>query len=116
MDRPNLDELLEALGEFLEEEILPGLTDPRLRFRTLVALNALGIARRELLLGGALAEEDRRELGALLGLEAPLEELLRALGAKIREGRAPPGTLSFLKAHVARKLQVASPKYLERYP
>lgn len=116
MDRPNPDELLEAVGEFLEREILPGLADPRLRFRALVALNALGIARRELLWGEGLAEEDRRELGTLLGLEAPLEELLRTLAAKIREGKAPPGTLFFLKAHVARKLKVASPKYLERYP
>lgn len=38
------------------------------------------------------------------------------MAAKIREGQAPPGTFAFLKAHVARKLKVASPKYLERYP
>uniref|UniRef100_A0A7C2FUT3 DUF6285 domain-containing protein n=1 Tax=Thermus islandicus TaxID=540988 RepID=A0A7C2FUT3_9DEIN len=116
MDRPSLEELLEAVGEFLEKELLPGLADPRLRFQTLVALNALGIARRELGLGEALEAEDRKELGALLGREAPLEELLGALAARIREGQAPPGTLAFLKAHVARKLRVASPKHLERYP
>ena len=116
MDRPTLDELLEAVGEFLERELLPHVADPRLRFQTLVALSALGIARRELALGEALAEEDRRELGTLLGREAPLGELLRTLAAKIREGQAPPGTFAFLKAHVARKLKVASPKYLERYP
>lgn len=116
MDRPSLDELLEAVGEFLERELLPGLADPRLRFQTLVALNALGIARRELALGEALEAEEGKELAALLGQEAPLEELLRTLAARIRDGQAPPGTLAFLKAHVARKLRVASPKYLERYP
>ncbi|MEZ0347272.1 MAG: DUF6285 domain-containing protein [Thermus sp.] len=116
MDRPTLDELLEAVGEFLERELLPGLSDPRLRFQTLVALNALGIARRELALGEALAEEDRKALAALLGMEAPLEDLLRTLAERIRKGEAPPGIQAFLKAHVARKLRVASPKYLERYP
>ncbi|SDF37199.1 hypothetical protein SAMN04488243_14612 [Thermus arciformis] len=115
MDRPTLDELLEAVGEFLEKELLPSVADPRLRFQTLVALNALGIARRELSLGEALAEEDRRELGALLGLEGAPEELLGVLARRIREGQAPPGTFAFLKAHVVRKLKVASPKYLGRY-
>ncbi|RTI21442.1 DUF6285 domain-containing protein, partial [Thermus scotoductus] len=53
-DRPTAAELLQAVGEFLERELLPALEDPRLRFQTLVALNALGIARRELALGEAL--------------------------------------------------------------
>ncbi|GLV48998.1 hypothetical protein TJA_21010 [Thermus sp. LT1-2-5] len=116
MDRPTLDELLEAVSEFVEREILPTLQDPRLRFQTLVALNALGIARRELTLGEALKGEDRQALVSLLGVEAPLEELLRLLAERIRRGEAPPGTEAFLKAHVARKLTVANPKYLERYP
>ena len=34
--------------EFVERELLPTLEDHRLNFRTLVALNALGIADREL--------------------------------------------------------------------
>ncbi|NHK39805.1 DUF6285 domain-containing protein [Thermus thermophilus] len=64
----------------------------------------------------ALVQLEVELLAALLGQEAPLEELLRTLAARIRDGQAPPGTLAFLKAHVARKLRVASPKYLERYP
>ncbi len=47
-ERPTADELAEAIEEFLADEILPTLDDPRLRFRMLVALNALGIVRREL--------------------------------------------------------------------
>ena len=47
-ERPTPDELAEAIEEFLANEILPTLDDHRLRFRMLVALNALGIVRREL--------------------------------------------------------------------
>jgi hypothetical protein len=47
-DRPNASELIEAVFEFLAGEVLPAADDQRLRFRTLVAMNALGIARREL--------------------------------------------------------------------
>lgn len=116
VDRPTLDEILEAVGEFLEREVLPGIQDPRLRFQTLVALNALAIARREVALGPALREEDHRELRELLGMAGDREDLLRALAQRIRDGEAPSGTQAFLKAHVRRKLLLASPRYLERYP
>ena len=46
-ERPTAQELAEAVLEFLGDEILPTLTDHRLRFRTLVAMNALGIVYRE---------------------------------------------------------------------
>jgi hypothetical protein len=42
-ERPTAQELAEAILEFLGGEILPTLTDHRLRFRMLVAMNALGI-------------------------------------------------------------------------
>ncbi len=35
-----------AVREFLEDDILPVLTDRRLRFRTLVVMNALAIVER----------------------------------------------------------------------
>ena len=81
MTRPTPDELAEAIEEFLSGEILPALDDHRLRFRMLVALNALGILRREL---GALPEKDDTEL--------------RELAAQIRAGDVPSGTLARVKA------------------
>jgi hypothetical protein len=97
-ERPTPDELAEAIEEFLSGEILPALDDHRLRFRMLVTLNALGILRREL---AALPEEDAA--GA------------RTLAAQIRAGDVPPGTLARVKAEVVAKLQVNSPRYLDRY-
>ncbi len=98
-DRPTAAELLEATREFLEREILPTLEDQRLRFRTLVAINALGIAQREL------------ESGEEMLTEVELAELAHG----IRAGDVPNDALDRLREHVAAKLKVASPKYLDRY-
>lgn len=98
-DRPDAEELLEAVWEFLSGEILPTLDDQRLKFRTLVAMNALGIARREL-------EAEEGGLG---------EEELRALAARIRAGDVPDDAHAMLKEHVAAKLRVSNPQYLEPY-
>jgi uncharacterized protein DUF6285 len=97
-DRPTAQELTEAILEFLGGEILPTLTDPRLRFRTLVAMNALSIVYREL---AALPVEDDAEQ--------------RQLALAIRDGDVPPGTLRRVKADVEKRLRVASPRYLDSY-
>jgi hypothetical protein len=99
-DRPSAAELVEATREYLEVEILPALDDPRLRFRTLVAINALGIAQREL-------ESTEEEV---LSSEEAAE-----LARRIRAGEIPEGALELLERQVAQKLRVASPRYLERY-
>jgi hypothetical protein len=98
-ERPTAQELAEAIQEFLAAEILPTLDDHRLRFRTLVAMNALGIVHREL---AKLPPEDDAEL--------------RLLAARIRDGDVPPGTLARVRADVEARLLVTSPQYLERYP
>jgi hypothetical protein len=97
-ERPTAQELAEAILEFLGGEILPTLTDHRLRFRMLVAMNALGIVYREL---DALPVEDDT---------AP-----RELAARIRAGDVPPGTLAHVKADVEARLRIASPQFLEQY-
>jgi hypothetical protein len=98
-DRPTALELLEAVEEFLSSEVLPTLDDQRLKFRTLVAMNAIGIARREL-------DADEPGLG---------EDELRELARKIRAGDVPADAHAILKEHVAAKLRVSNPHYLERY-
>ena len=95
-DRPTASELVEAVHEFLGDEVLPAASDHRLRFRTLVAMNALAIAKRE--------------------LEAPpSDDDAAALAARIRAGDVPDDVLPVLKRHVEAKLRVSNPAYLERY-
>ena len=125
-DRPHAAELAEAVREFIETEVLPGIDDPRLRFRTLVAANGLGILEREIALGAPLVRREVGSLARLLGHATPpsddIEELRRRAGdlnrelaLRIRAGDIPEGTLAHLLATVADKLRVASPRYLERY-
>ena len=97
-ERPTPDELAEAIEEFLSREILPTLDDHRARFRMLVALNALGIVRREL---AQLPPVDDAEQ--------------RGLAERIRAGDVPAGTLARVMADVAELLRIASAHYLDRY-
>jgi hypothetical protein len=99
-DRPTAVELIEAVTEFLSTEVLPAAADHRLKFRTLVALNALAIATRELQASNDLLLEsvDARELAR-----------------RIRAGDVPQDALAMLKEHVAAKLRISNPSYLERY-
>ena len=96
-DRPNASELIEAVFEFLAGEVLPTAEDQRLKFRTLVAMNALGIARRELESNTVLLDQGQ----------------LADLAARIRAGE--PADLAELKEHVAAKLRISNPAYLEKY-
>ena len=125
-DRPDAPELAQAVREFLEREILTTVEDPRLRFRALVAANALGILERELVLGPAHLRAEAESLARLLGRDGPipddaaeLRSHVRALNVElarvIRAGDAPAGTLDHALRTVADKLRVASPKFLERY-
>jgi uncharacterized protein DUF6285 len=99
-DRPTALELIEAVTEFLAQEVLPTATDHRQKFRTLVALNALGIAARELQASNnlLLSHEDATDLAT-----------------RIRAGDPPDGVLPLLKEHVAAKLRISNPAYLEKY-
>ena len=96
-DRPNASELIEAVFEFLADEVLPTADDQRLKFRTLVAMNALGIARREIESNTVLLDQGQ----------------LADLAARIRSGETVD--LAELKAHVAAKLRISNPAYLEKY-
>ena len=98
-DRPTPRELCEAVREFLGTEILPLLDDHRMKFRTIVALNALGIAEREL-----------AEIEAPASADADWE-----LARAIRAGNQPENAVAILKEQVAAKLRVTNPPYLAKY-
>ena len=96
-DRPTPQELAEAVREFLEAEILPVLGDHRLKFRTLVAINGLGIAERELAATSLPREQDWE------------------LARRIRAGDVPDDAVALLKEQVAAKLRVSNPRHLAKY-
>ncbi len=96
-DRPTPQELAEAVREFLQDEILPTIDDHRLKFRTLVAINGLGIAERELRATTAERAEDWE------------------LARRIRAGDVPDDAVALLKEQVAQKLRVSNPRALAKY-
>ncbi len=94
-DRPSAGELAAAVRTFLGDEVLPALDDPRRRFRTLVAMNALSIVERE----------------SPPPVEPTAEEW--ALARRLRAGDVRPGDAEALAEVVRAKLAVASPGALE---
>ena len=107
-DRPTAAELLEALHEWMERDLLPGV-DGRLQFHTRVAINMIDIVRRELELGPD-QEVQHQEVLASFGMNDDAE-----LAAEIRDGAfdAKLGDLlNRLRPVVEDKVRVANPRYL----
>ena len=132
-DRPTATELLAAVRLFLHAEVVPMLTDPRLKFHTLIAANVVAVVEREL-----TGEEERlraewRRLVALdpdttpasppaslAALKADIDARRRALCARIRAGEADAGpwraaVLAYARWTVEEKLRVSNPRYLARF-
>ncbi|HXJ35375.1 MAG TPA: DUF6285 domain-containing protein [Candidatus Eisenbacteria bacterium] len=127
-DRPTAIELLTAVREFLEQDVLPGL-EGRKRFHALVAANVLSIVTRELQEEETLLVAEWRRLrdllgvdetvspGRLDGLRAAVRALTERLVRRIRAGDADGGAFGdAVRAHVrmtiTEKLRVANPKLL----
>jgi hypothetical protein len=107
-DTPSAAELLDAVREFLETDVLSA-TVGRLQFHVRVAANVVGIVGRELTLGPAQAQAHADRLRSLgVADEAELAAAIRAgaLAAPLAE------VLSVVRATVADKLSVANPGYL----
>src|SRR5437868_14205997 len=78
-DRPTAVELIAAARVYLEQELIPTLTDARLRFQTLVAANVLAIAERDLATEEAHLAEEWRLLSKLLNVADTAPDQLSAL-------------------------------------
>jgi hypothetical protein len=120
MDRPTSLELVQAVRLFLEKELQPALTDPRLRFQALVAAHVLGIVERELPAADRLLIEEGQLLTTILGhavsaadVPAANEELCRRIRQGDYDEVAPMRTLlGQLRGQVVRKLEIANPRYV----
>jgi hypothetical protein len=112
---PPAADLLDAVREFLERDVLPTLTGDR-RFHLRVALNVLAIVRRELELGPAAAARERERLAALLGRDGTPAELNRELARRIREGAITgdhPDVAAHVRGAVRDALMINNPHWLE---
>lgn len=108
-DPPTAAELVEAVREFVEGELMAGL-DGRLHFLCRVAANALSMVERELLFGDEQAVAHRDRLAGL-GVDDDSE-----LAAAIRRGDLDDRmdeVVAAVRASVIDKLRVANPRYLE---
>jgi Domain of unknown function (DUF6285) len=113
-DRPTAVELLEAIREFLEQDVMPTV-EGRVRFHSRVAVNALGMLERELRLGPDLDAAERARLAALLGHDADLATLTTELAGRIRDGSLDDGrddVVAAVRESVRAKLLVSNPGYL----
>ena len=117
-DRPAASELVAAVREFLEHDVMPA-TDGRVQFHTRVAVNMLGIVERELTLGPDLEPAEIARAAALLGHDGEARALERELAAAIRGGSLDD-RLGDVRAHVRatvrEKLLIANPAYLPDDP
>jgi hypothetical protein len=113
-DRPAANELIASAAEHLAVNVRPALGG-HAAFEALIAANLLAIALRELELGPAGRAADERDLAALLGRAAPLDELEARLVEQIRDGALDARraeVLAVLRAGARRRLRIANPEYL----
>ena len=113
-DRPTAAELLEAIREFLAQDVMPSV-EGRVQFHSRVAINALGMLEREVRLVPDLDAAERARLGALLGHDADLRTLTAELATRIRDGSLDDRrdeVIGAVRASVRAKLLVANPDYL----
>lgn len=114
-DRPSAAELLEAVREFLESDVM-STTEGRTSFHARVAVNALGIVERELLLGPAIDAPVLARTAALLGQDGASRALVADLATRIRDGSLDDRhdeVVAVVVDLVRAKLTVANPRYLD---
>ncbi len=106
---PTAAELVEAVAEFLRDEVMEQASG-RLRFNARVAANVLGIVERELKLGDAAAVAHAQRL-ATLGVAGDAE-LVDAIRAGRFDDRLPE-LVAALRASTRDRLEIANPRYLD---
>lgn len=127
-DKPNLDELLEAVSEFLMKEIFPLVKDnEELSYKTLVSWNTLQILAREWKLAEELMNEDISRLANYLQKENSSQQITflqkkqvwknlnQEFSKIIREKKISEPTSKewkLVKQSLEAKLQISNPKFL----
>jgi hypothetical protein len=106
-DVPTAGELVEAVREFLERDVMTN-TEGRVQFHTRVAINVLKMVERELTMGEGQADTHAARL-ASLGVSSE-KELCDAIANGALDDRLDE-VVAVVRATVADKLAVANPTY-----
>jgi Domain of unknown function (DUF6285) len=112
-DEPTPTELTKAVAEFLRNDIAPHISGHN-AFKLRVAINVLDLVTRQLTLEQGSDAAEAARLARLLGMEASLIELNRALSDKIAKGEVDlqtPGLAEHLWQTTMDKLAVDQPNY-----
>lgn len=118
LNRPTREELLEAVVECLERDLLPSATDAQ-AFQLRIIRRVLNIVLRELRQGEACAIHEAAALTALLGEEGDAAQLNALLCQRIATGDiavTDPALLRTLREVADRKLALDSPDYADSTP
>ena len=111
-DRPTVVELVDAVREYLERDVMS--VTGRVGFHARVAARVLAMVERELALGPAQARAEHARLTELLGRNGSIRDLTTELARRIRAGEVPPtdrAALDAVRASIRSKLAVTDPTY-----
>jgi len=112
-DTPSIAQFIEAVSEFLEKEIQPAV-EGRIAFTARIALNVLGIVKRELELGPDFLTGEQDRLRGILGQDGSAEDLNTLLCKKIRDGSInyqDGALIDHLRRTTLGKMSIDNPKY-----
>jgi Domain of unknown function (DUF6285) len=112
-DEPTPHELVKAVAEFLRNDIMPAVSGHS-AFKLRVGINALELVTRQLTLEQESDAAENARLKQLLGMDASLLELNRALAGRIADGEVglqTPGLAEHLWQTTMDKLAVDQPNY-----
>lgn len=112
-DRPTAAELVEAVRAWLDTDVRPTL-DGRLAFHARVAVNALGIAERDLTADPETNETLRARAAEHLGADS-VTDADAAIARALRDHRIDaddPETFALVRDLVRARLQIANPDYI----
>ena len=112
-DEPTPTELIEAVAEFLRNEITPVIKGHN-AFKLRVGINALDLVTRQLTLEQGSDAAEAARLIQLLGLQGSLADLNRALSERIASGQVDlqtPDLSEHLWQTTMDKLAIDQPNY-----
>ena len=113
--QPDGINLLDTVINVLRDEVLPILPMEQ-QYSVRMAINAIGIARRQLVQGDAGEARERALLAEVLATGGSHAELSRLLAQRIRDGRAKdnPALRKLLWQLTLQRVAESAPRYLQQ--